>query len=184
MGRLKIYYPKSEIETGFYANPGEFVLEDGTEYIGNYIKADGVLLSGDTLSRKSRRLVSVDIYHLREPNIDYFKLKKLAFDKHVTPKLFMPDPGNKEYKNGQFKRYFVQKINQNNFIMEIDKQQYDDANNNNKPGINLKLYRKGIVDWVLTGNDPADTNNRTLLLMEKTYPGIRQYFSDFSEFVR
>ena len=184
MGRIKIYYPKNEIETGFYANPGEFVLEDGTEYIGSYCKADGILLTGNSPGRKARRLISVDIYHLREPNIDYFKLKKLAFDKHVTPKLFMPDPGNKEYKNGQFKRYFVQKINQSNYILEIDKQQYDDANGNNKPGINLKLFRKGIVDWVLTGDNPADTNNRTLLLMEKTYPGIRQYFSDFSEFVR
>ena len=184
MGRIKIYYPKNEVETGFYANPGEFVLEDGTEYIGSYCKADGVLLTGNRPGRGAKRLISVDIHHLREPNIDYFKLKKLAFDKHVTPKLHMPEPSNKDYTNGQFKRYFVQKINQGNYILEIDKQQYDDANKNNKPGINLKLFRKGIVDWVLTGDDPADFNNRTLMLMEKTYPGIRQYFSDFSEFTK
>jgi hypothetical protein len=184
MGRLKLYYPKNEIQSGFYANPGEFVLEDGTEYIGPYCKADNVLVTGNTVTMKSRIIRSQEIYHFKQENVDYFRLKKLAFDRHVTPKLHMPEPVNKDYKNGQFKRYFVQKINQSNYIMEINKQQYDDANNKNKPGINLKLYRKGIVDWVLTGNDPADTNNRTLLLMEKTYPGIRQYFSDFSEFVR
>ena len=129
-------------------------------------------------------ILSQEIYHFKQENVNYFNLKKLAFDKHVTPKLHMPEPNNKDYKNGQFKRYFVQKINQINYILEIDKQQYDDANKNNKPGINLKLFRKGIVDWVLTGPDPADYNNRTLLLMEKTYPGIRQYFSDFSEFTK
>ena len=184
MGRLKTFYLKNEIESGFYANPGEFVLEDGTEYIGPYCKADGILVTGNTVTYKSRKILSLDIYHLKEKNVDYFKLKKLAFDRHVPPILYMPTPGGKDYINGQFKRYFVQKINEKNFIMEIDKQQYSDANKNNKPGINLKLFRKGIVDWVLTGSDAADYNNRTLMLMEKTYPTIRTYFSDFSEFTK
>jgi hypothetical protein len=45
MARLKLFYPKNEIEAGFYANPGEFILENGDEYIGPYCKADGVLVT-------------------------------------------------------------------------------------------------------------------------------------------
>jgi hypothetical protein len=37
---------------------------------------------------------------------------------------------------------------------------------------------------MLTGADAAEINNKTLLLKERTYTTIRQYFSDFSEFVR
>jgi|DEB19_MinimDraft_3_1074340.scaffolds.fasta_scaffold26424_2 hypothetical protein len=184
MARLKLFYPKNEIEAGFYANPGEFILENGDEYIGPYCKADGVLVTGNKPTKSSRRLLSTDIQHLKEKNFTYFKLTKTAFDRHVTPKLYIPEPTNKDYVNGQFKRYFVQKINQSDYILEIDKQQYDDANDKNKPGINLKLYRKGIVEWMLTGADAAEINNKTLLLKERTYTTIRQYFSDFSEFVR
>ena len=63
MGRLKLFYPKNEIQSGFYANPGEFVLEDGTEYIGPYCKADNVLVTGNTVTNKSRIILSQEIYH-------------------------------------------------------------------------------------------------------------------------
>jgi hypothetical protein len=36
MARKKIYYPEGEIQRGLYTEGKEWMLEDGTEYIGDY----------------------------------------------------------------------------------------------------------------------------------------------------
>ena len=38
MSRRKIYYPEGQIQKGLYTEGLEWMLEDGTEYIGDYHK--------------------------------------------------------------------------------------------------------------------------------------------------
>ena len=56
MARIHKYYPKSEVETGFYANPGEYVLADGTPYVGVYCIAGGLKIAGNYPLPKSKFL--------------------------------------------------------------------------------------------------------------------------------
>jgi hypothetical protein len=181
---LKKYYPASEIETGFFANPGEFVLDDGTEYVGIYCKVGGRLLTGNTPTRESKFLFSSNIQHKSERNQIYYGVTKRAFDKHVKPEYYVTVPTSQDYKNLSYIRYAAQKINEPSNIIEISKLQFGTANSRNKPGINTTLYRVIDIPWVLQGRDAAMYNDKTLQLKENVMPGIRAYFSDFSEFVK
>jgi hypothetical protein len=186
--RLKSFYLKSEIQTGFYANPGEWVLEDGTEYVGVYCLAAGIPVTGETPTNKSQALRkggAAGIYHLRPENIDYFNLRKKRpqYHNHKLPVYYQPVPTPDDYIKRQFTRYFVQKINQLDYIVEIDKDQYKDANSNNKPGINLLLFRRGQITWSIKGQESLEYNERALIVLEDTFPGIREYFSYYGEYV-
>lgn len=182
--RLKSFYLKSEIQTGFYANPGEYILDDGTEYIGVYCKAAGVPVTGETPTRKSRVLRKGNIMHLRPENIDYFNRTRKQFHNYKPPVYYLPVPTPDDYGKRQLTRYFVQKVNQLDYIVEIDKDQYKDANKTNKPGINLHLFNRGSIVWSIKGQESLEYNNRALLFLEKEFPGIREYFSYFGEFVQ
>ena len=184
MARIHKYYPKSEVETGFYAAPGEYVLADGSPYIGIYCIAGGLKITGTFPNAKSNFLYPAGTYHLKDTNITYFNLTSKAYDKHVAPEFYIANPTEDDYKYSKFTRYAAQKINQPDYIIEISKVQFETANGRNKPGINTTLYKVIDIPWVLVGKDAAMYNNKTLLLKDKVMPGIRAYFSDFSEFVR
>jgi hypothetical protein len=184
MPRIKKYYPASEIETGFYANPGEFVLQDGTEYVGVYCKVRSQLLTGIRPSRDSKFLYKSIIQHKSLPNQTYYKITKKEFDKHITPEYFLPSPTTQDYQNKSFVRYVVQRINDPTNITEISPAAAKAVNKTNKPGINGNLYRLIDIPWSLVGKDAPLYNDKTLQLKENVMPGIRAYFSDFSEFVK
>jgi hypothetical protein len=184
MARLKRYYPASEVETGFYANPGEYVLANGTEYVGLYCIAGGIKVTGTLPTRESEFLYSASIQHKNDRNITYHTITKRAFDKHVRPEYYVTVPTSQDYKNLSYTRYAAQKINETSNIIEISKEQYNASNSRNKPGINTNLYRVIDIPWVLQGRDAAMYNDKTLQLKENVIPGIRAYFSDFSEFVK
>lgn len=184
MARIHKYYPKSEVETGFYANPGEYVLADGTPYVGVYCIAGGLKIAGNYPLPKSKFLYPAEIQHLKNTNIAYYNITKKAYDKHTAPEYYVTKPTNEDYKRTSYIRYAAQRINQPDYIIEISKLQFETSNGRNKPGINTNLYRVIDIPWVLVGEDAPDYNNRTLLLKERVMPGIRAYFSDFSEFVK
>lgn len=184
MTRIKKYYPASEIETGFYANPGEFVLEDGSEYVGIYCKASSRLLTGMRPTRDSKFLYKSIIQHKALPNQTYYKITKKEFDKHTTPEYFLPSPTSRDYQNKSFTRYAVQRINDPTVIIEINSAAAKALNKTNKPGINGNLYRLIDIPWALVGIDAPLYNDKTLQLKENDMPGVRAYFSDFSEFVK
>ena len=183
MAKLKRFYLANEIETGLYANPGDYRLVDGTEYVGICCRVNGILYAGNK-PRVSQQLVKTDIRHILPENFRYFNLTEKAFEKYTKPEYFMPAPVAKDYDRGIITRYFAQKINQLSVITEISPEAFRYANKANRPGINLYLYNIGYVDWVIKGKDAPNTNDRTLQLKDIKYPGIRDYFSDFSEFVK
>jgi hypothetical protein len=184
MPRIHKYYPKSEIETGFYANPGEYVFADGTPYVGIYCIASGLKLAGEYPTSKSLFIYPTNTYHLNTENITYFNITKKAYNKHTAPEFYITRPTDSDYIYGRYTRYAAQKINQPEYIIEISKLQYDTANSRNKSGINTQLYQIVDIPWVLIGNTAATYNKKTLQLKEQVMPGITLYFSDFLEFVR
>lgn len=184
MPKIKKYYPASEIQVGFYANPGEFVLKDGTEYVGLYCQVGNQLISGTRPGKNSQFLYKATTQHKSERNQAYYKITKREYDKHIAPEYFIPQPTTKEYQAGQFTRYVAQKINEPDKIIEISESAARAANAKNRPGINTTIYRIIDVPWVITGQAAAQYNNKTLQLKEIIYPGIRAYFSDLTEFLK
>ena len=181
---IKKYYPDSEVETGFYANPGEFVLADGTEYIGLYCRASGQLITGARPTKTSEFLFKTDIRHKAERNKRYYTITDRAYDKHVAPEYYLPVPTTQDYQAGNFIRFAAQKINEPLQIIEISPNAASAANSRNRPGINTNIYEIIDIPWSLTGNDAGKYNDKTLQLKDVTFPGIRAYFSDFTEFVK
>ena len=184
MARIHKYYPKSEVESGFYAHPGEYVLADGTPYVGIFCKAGGVSLTGNFPNGTSQFIYPAGIQHFNDTNVRYFNITKKAFNNHVAPKYYVTKPTENHYLRKVYTRYAAQQRNQLDYIIEISKDQYSSANSSNKPGINTNLFRVIDIPWVLVGEDAPIYNDKTLLLKDKIMPGIRAYFSDFTEFVR
>lgn len=196
------YYPKSRIIENLNANPGEFILPNGKEYIGPYyITFDGKSFTGSNpYSFISIPLTKVEVLadpELRDPLPDeYNNLKPLNLSL-IDPTPFTPKPTDEDYKRGKITRYFARQRNGTKFrIMEIDQKTYDNLSNN-RGGLNTSLWKVISIFWQISGplNDQKvkgirtragiiDTNQRVLNNAEKNFIGIKQYLTDLKQFAR
>ena len=196
------YYPKSRIIENLNANPGEFILPNGKEYIGPYyITFDGKSFTGSNpYSSISIPLTKVEVLadpELRDPlpneynNIKYLNLSL------TDPTPFTPKPTEEDYKRGKITRYFARQRNGTKFrIMEIDQKTYDNLSNN-RGGLNTSLWKVISIFWQISGplHDQKvngirtragiiDTNQRVLNNAEKNFIGLKQYLTDLKQFAR
>lgn len=176
--RKKIYYPTGQIQKGLYTNGGEWMLEDGTEYIGDYHK----YITGEifTLGTYSRTLSKKLIPYINL-NIDAER-KKFEYDALLDeiPKDFVfakydkPSPTEKDYTVGFFNRYFVRRYS-NQIITEVNK---DTFNN-----VQSEHYSKIKLAWKLTG-DVTDVNRKQVLSGSEVVVGLAKYVTDYTEYRR
>ena len=156
MSRSKLYYPREQIQTGLYTTGKEWMLEDGTEYVGFYHKyVDGLVLTGAVYNK----LTSVELVKFIDINVDqdvyvYSVLANtgpFSIIQYQAPIAMYPVPEQKDYKKGKYSRYFLKRRNGSSTdIIEIDAKQFESWTAPDE-GIDENLYDAIAIDWKLTG---------------------------------
>lgn len=121
---------------------------------------------------------------LSSNNTIYFKLTGKRFHKHVAPNYYYPIPTDNDYENANFTRYFVQRINDQDEIIEIHMQDYTEINRDNTVGIDGGIWRYTELQWTIDGpiKDVRKRNLQILLEANGRMPGIVNYLTDLDEF--
>lgn len=188
--RNKLYYPKSHIITGLETTGKEWMLEDGTEYVGYYHKyIDGLVMTLASYSPTQSKKLIPYIDKTTQPESRIYDTIAKDISKYKAPIYKYSIPTQEEYKKGFYKRYFVQRRNSVNEILEIDSEQFASLNTPDA-GIDGNLYKGIVIDWKLTGlrNDSnsekgvEDTNRRIVELKDYDMKGLKNFLTDYLEF--
>jgi len=201
--RPKIYYPKARITTNLYTKGKEWMLENGTEYIGYYHKyTDGLVLTEAYYNMiRSEKLIPYSDIKSNASNVVYEAVHTKKIPKteafNFAPVNVQPLPTKDDYAHGAFKRYFIYRRNLKNIyteFFEVDDVQYKSWKKP-KYGIDEILYDAFVIDWKLTGplhdikdGDQMkefgvyDTNRRLVYLNEKKFPMISKILTDYIEY--
>ena len=151
------YIPKNKVKSNLYTQGGEFIYASNKEsYVGDYHElSTGRFLTGKTPN-------SLNIKELIKTS-DGEGGAALSTSTPYTP--LLPTP--QDYKNGEFVRYFICRLNQPMFV-EIDKINFNKYKQKD-PTISWKLYKPFSLFWVLTGdiNQVAQTNKNITELTEQ-----------------
>ncbi len=95
----------------------------------------------------------------------YARLKKINTvnpDVYNLPSMYYPIPTDKEYNIGEFRRYFLVRINSDNW-MEVDKNTYKKIKTFDTSW-ECYLYVPCFIDWEITGNiDSVEKTNKNLI---------------------
>ena len=159
-----MYYPKNQIQKGFYSNNDLAIATTQTLYIGPYFKtSDGKTYTGKepndgknqllilpseldtTISNVGPSGTDIEDPRFNDINLAYSILSGAS--KNNLP--FIPIPyypilSPENIDNGEFTRYFVKKSNQNI---------YTEINSNNfAESISSSLYIGFQLPWVISGN--------------------------------
>tara|TARA_R110001592_G_scaffold26720_7_gene99732 strand:+ start:9829 stop:10515 length:687 start_codon:yes stop_codon:yes gene_type:complete len=192
-----IYTPPAQIRTGQYSEGAEFMSKDGlTEHIGPYHSyPNGAVYSQGSYNSLSEQLMPyapqmeptelIDTNERTENNSIYFKLTKKRFDMHYKPPYHYPDPKKGAYEKAFMTRYFAQRINSGNEIVEINSLEFDLRNEDNTPGIDQGLYEVYKIQWSISGpiEEVRKVNLRVILEAERNgLVNLRRYLSDLDEF--
>jgi hypothetical protein len=196
MSRSRIYYPKSHILTNLHTSGKEWMLQDGTEYIGFYHKyIDGILMTESVFNPSLSKKLIPYINTIDQP--DNFLYNQLINKKNVArpaPHYTFCRPIDTDFAAGKIDRYFIRRRNLTTFedIMEIDLVQFKLWKKAGE-GIDETLYNAIPVSWKLTGpiydiiQSPNtiygvyNTNNRIVNLKDKELPGLKDFLTDYIE---
>lgn len=179
MSRQKIYYPPGQIQTGLYTQGGEWMFEDGEEYIGPYhTYSTGEVFSGSryntSLSKKLIRFVDLSVQSFSK-KFQYDSIRTSEIEEAYFPTYSKVTPTLDNYSNGYVDRFFVKRKHQD-FISEVDSKVYSQTQST--------LFEKTKIRWKLTGINAVDVNITQVRKAEKTIEGISNYITNYSEFVK
>ena len=182
------YYNLHQITTGQLTNGNEFVLRDGTIYIGGFhIVPTGQRFTGFNPEDKSEELFELRL----NPTQDILRYNQITgneINRYNPPISFQPMPNSDDYKNGRFERFFVQKRNSPlNSITEIDGQQFNSVNILNNPGINGVLWNDLKIIWLISKIPKEDIYYLNQLSLQKAtpdFPGIGTFVTNPMEFYK
>jgi len=203
--RKRIYYTKAQIEEGLVTNGGEWMFNNGTEYIGQYHKyITGEVFSEATfIDGKSKILIPyIDIEKINQQtvfgidlakNFEYDSIKNVDVPKSVTPNPSLQLVSNKDITNGYMTRYFAYKANDGR-ILELSKDEYDKIGTDN--GLDEILWKRFTIRWKVIGPERdvldkngnivesgiIDTNRRTVTSQSTQYPTLMNYIVNFREY--
>lgn len=179
------YIPKSQY-TVKYTNGGElYNPANGIEYKGDYIQYGGKYFAGNTITNLKVKLKKIDLeentivnntrnFLYNQLNTKHYKSVK----KRKNPIGTKPKPTEKDYEKGSWERYFCQRVNNENFFLELDADGYTKLKGGEYDNY---LYRPGKITWSLTNKQ---VNNDNVLKLIRRFPNIQFFFSDPEEFVR
>lgn len=171
-----MYYPKSEILKVDYTSGSEFLIKSTLVfYKGDYYATnDGKFFSGKEYSPSTQQLVPVS------DNIQKVNEKE-SYGFHYAM------PSEDDYSNGSFTRYTIKRVNSGfETILEVDQTEYERA-------MKDPLYSAVKFSWKITGplyTTPegipgiVNTNQKTLENLEKTIPGISNYFTNLAQYAK
>ncbi len=183
------YYPKSQIKTNLYAEPGVLLIESSnTPYVGYYwTNSKGEYWSGrspqDTPNVKLIEVFDPENNEISPP-IDAFNISIIVNTNptyNLIKNITLGDPNNyqalppysptlptqQDYQNGEFQRYFCKKTNEIQYI-EISLDSYSKLVAKD-PQIEYSLYEPFTIAWQLTGDKQqvARVNRNTVELESK-----------------
>ena len=183
------YYPKSQIRTNLYAEPGVLLVESSNiPYVGYYwANSKGEYWSGKTpQDLPNIRLIEVFDPENEEilPSINTFNvsivvntdpsynsIKNIVLGSpnnyQAIPSYSPTLPTQQDYQNGEFQRYFCKKTNEIQYI-EINLDSYSKLIAKD-PQIEFSLYQPFTIAWQLTGDKQqvARVNKNTVELESK-----------------
>jgi hypothetical protein len=203
------YYPSFRVVTNLNTKGSEFTL-DGKPYAGKYYQTcDNKSFTGsDPETGPSEPLKRVSTY-TSAPGLNNLKLSDkqkndLANEKGTRsnripgkPNSFYPTPTEEDYKRGYLIRYFTKKENEQGFVIEISRDEYNSIINGTAD-YNISIYQTVQILWKITGplknkrtsqyNTTAgiiDTNERLVESANKTFLGIKDFIGgDYIKFAR
>src|SRR5210317_105476 len=173
-----MYFPKNKIKTNLYAGKGEFYYADNlSPFTGYYYSLyNGKYFEGKSPIKGNREIVPASLTEtetqistlgtLENPSgYSNDKTSLIITNSQVRklPSFYYPQPTEKDYTTGQFRRYFCKKVNENIFL-EINKTDYN-ALFNKDPNYVFSLYTPLYLYWYLTGDkDQVATINKRVTL--------------------
>ena len=204
MSRSRIYYPKSHVLTNLYTSGKEWMLQDGTEYIGFYHRyIDGSVMTGAVYDKVESKTLNKFIDTVTQPEFIIYQqsLSKGSQSKstrsyNVQPQFSYTAPIESDFITGTFKRYFIKRRNYTSLadIFEINEEQFK-LWRKVKAGIDETLYDAIEIDWKLTGPlhditdngtivtyGVLDTNERVIRSNSVKFIGLDMYITDYTEF--
>ncbi|NDC23196.1 MAG: hypothetical protein EBZ49_03565 [Proteobacteria bacterium] len=185
MARKKLYYLKTDKVSGI-SNPMEWMLEDGTPYVGPYhiYKSTGeVYTEMGYIDNVSKPLIPFEnATEEDEINISlYNKLTNYEFTKeYETPTPFTPRPTESDYAVGFIERFIICKFNSPLQLVEVSPKIF--------PNIDPVLYIKQTFEWRIAKlryvdvQSVIDTNRKTLSFIKQSIPNIERYYTNLAEF--
>ena len=178
-----MYYPRSKYQVK--ESSGELMYEDTKKlYFGKYMEfSNGFFFSGTFISDDSRILIPT--FQEQDTNQvpytgRYNKLNEDIFEFHTDVKKVIPTkpyPTPKDYKRGNYKRYFAKRRNSNTNIFEIDKDTFEKLKSKS-PEYDWNLYRAESITWYLGEN--AVRSNSVVLRRKSLLRGFENLGSVFS----
>ena len=175
--RQKVYYPSGQVQNGLYTSGGEWMLEDGTEYIGDYhryTKTREVFTRSRYIASLSQKLVPyLDLTQSEvRTNFEYDKLNGDVVKDFIFAEYGKPGPKDSDYEAGYFIRYFVKK-HFNDVITEVTKDTFSK--------LQKEHYAKLEMYWKITG-ETFDANRKQVLDGNETIEGLVGYVTDYTEY--
>ena len=182
------YYGLHQIEKGLYSEGGEFVLKDGSIYIGAY----HILPTQQKFTGFRPEKGSVELFEIRmNPTADILRYNQITgneINRYSTPISFGPNPTLDDYKRGRIERFLIQKRNSAmNSIIEIDQVQFASINQKNNLGINGVIWNKVRIDWIISKipvNDAEYLNGLTINKNSINFPYLGTFLNNNLEFYR
>lgn len=182
------YYALHQVILGQYTPGGEYVLDNGDDYVGAY----HVLPNGQLFTETRPKPVSVELFTKRNDLSESVRLYNRVMDLKVpqydSPVAIQPRPTPDDYQRGLIQRFFIQKRNNPlSTIVEIDSTQYNGINKINSPGLNGVIWNKLLIPWrisMIPPNDVATLNTREIVKAERDFPGIGNFLSNPLEFYK
>ena len=179
------YLPQNQYNIKF-TNGGELYNPlTGKGYSGYYIHYRNKYFAGKSTTNLKTKLRKIEIPKgnkvANTTNFLYNQLNKKYYQKiknRKSPYPSKPTPTEEDYTKGVFTRYFCQRVNNHDYLIELDKEVYDGLLNRTYNNI---LYKPGKIKWSLQN---SQINNDHVLKLEQLYPNVRFLFMDPFEFVK
>lgn len=164
--------PRTKYSDPRHTPGNEFTLA-GKDYIGWYVETyQNKFYTGKYIDDFSQEILPKELVQLPDSPI------------YVEEVL---TPSEDDRKIGRWTRYFIQNAN-NRSIIEVSRERYNTFKGSSK-------YLRAKLEWVIKG--PAENllkrdyvyygaihqNSQSVNTLEKTFPGIKQYITNYSEFV-
>lgn len=169
--KLSKYGARYHNNNYLYTKGNEFSL-NGLNYIGEYHYQDSSAKTGPIEEKSSTLLQRFysNVDHYTYDRLNNFQVRVLGY---IDPVFYLYNPKREAYSVGYDSRYFVEKVQNEGFAIEIDEAQYNNIGKQNK-GIDSGLYTSAIISWKLIGSiqDITEHNYKALHAALNTVPSI------------
>lgn len=185
MPRKKLYYLKGD-KVSDRSKSKQWMLEDGTEYIGAYhrYKSTGEVYT-ETKYREgiSQPLIPYrNLSDIKNKNVENYNIltNNTFVSNYIYPIPLTPRPTESDYAVGFIERFIICKFNSPLQLVEVSPKIF--------PNIDPVLYIKQTFEWRIAKlryvdvQSVIDTNRKTLSFIKQSIPNIERYYTNLAEF--